>query len=158
MVIIATELSWLEGYEVDTDLNNILYLPKPLSLDEIQRKETSQERLDNLGLRLKCSGNNFTNEEKDFAKAFILSGNVVYREPRFYRDCNRIPDFYIYNSLLDFGVIVEITNKDYPSLRKKKQIAELQEICSFHNIPFVFVKNKSEQDEIIKEPNSLFKV
>lgn len=158
MAIITTELSWLEGNERDSDINNILDLPEPLTLETIQRKETPQEKFDNLGLKLKCTGNNFTNEEKDFAKAFILSGNVVYREPEFYRDCNRVPDFYIYNPLLDLGVIVEITHRNYPSPRKKKQIAELEEICRFHNIPFVFLRNKNEQEEIIKNPNSLFEM
>lgn len=139
---------WLENDNFTFRIEDILTLGDSLTeADTNISLETSWDNI-HLGLSERSSGNQFSRDEREYARMMIRLGFTVYREPVI-KDCNHLPDFYICDPDSHFGVLVEITKstKKYLSERKRRQIKSLEEIAKFYNIPF-FVLFKEDLDRL----------
>lgn len=112
-----------------TTLYPQMILPTPLNEFDIESKK----------LRMNY-------EEREFAHLLLTRDLVVYREPEI-RDCNRIPDFFVFNPRHGNGKLVEITLSSCMTRDKRKrgQIKDL----SMCGIPLVVLYK--EQMESIKK-------
>lgn len=131
--------SLLDSY-VESDPQDALVLDEPLSLEDLAKDSKVEYSPEGLKLRpyidssTSCSVR-MHSEERAFAECLVKRGLMVYREPHV-KDCDSIPDFYVYNPESHIGTVVEITMCERKALtaRKKKQIANLSRSCDFYGL------------------------
>lgn len=128
--------SLLDSY-LDERADDILVLGRPLTLGDFRRYSSCDFSDDSVM-------SSMHSEERAFAECMVKDGLIVYREPQI-RDCNCIPDFYVYNPESEKGTVVEITMYEKATLskRKRKQISTLTEYCDFYDLRFIVLYRES---------------
>lgn len=129
---------WFQEEDVHFTIEDVISLGEPLCEADTHKSWDTYWGNVQFGLEEKKLGNQFSSHEREYARMMIRLGFTVYREPVI-KDCNHLPDFYIWDPDCNFGVLVEITKSSKNSLseRKKRQIKSLNEISKFYDIPFV---------------------
>lgn len=133
--------NWFENESVIFRSEDVISIDKPLTISDTFKKiDTEEEKRINLGLKERTKGNDFSQEERAYARKMIRLGFEVYREPEL-KDCNHLPDFYIFDPKIKQGFLVEITksSRDRLHKRKKKQLESLQNFSKQYSIPFLLL-------------------